>query len=197
MATKLDKNFYKALRKKQQVGSTADIQLNSVPGRSRNRIDISDINDLIPGFYDQLIKYLHTEGKFELQVDFSQNLDEKDEKFLKLIHNRKKLMNILADVDELQQEMGVNTFALGFPTLILKQQLKKGAVVCAPMAIWRLTLKKDKKKIHSLVISRTEDDFVENNNVLISFIRNDSNTTIKVLSDYVLEDGVVSKEELN
>jgi len=102
--------------------------------------------------------------------------------------------NLIFQNEVIQSEKGVNTLGFGFPTLIRKD-MGDGQISASPILIWSLKIKPT-NQMNTWEISRTEDDPIYINEVLINHLQNDSGVTVNPIPEEMLSDGKIDKKEL-
>ncbi len=194
---KFEKNFLEKLLSKLTVGNGRSIHLNAVPGRAKNRLDISDLDiaSVKPISTDFLDK-LTSKEKFEYKISFDSSILTKADDDLKnkLSTISKKLDAIVSDNEDMYLETGIKNFGFGYP-LIIKADTKAQRVIVSPVFIWMLDIKKSNKK-NEWIISKTEDSPIKVNELLISHIKNDEQIELDKLTSEELDDNILSKEEI-
>jgi very-short-patch-repair endonuclease len=111
-----------------------------------------------------------------------------------LVRITKSFENLINQTEAIESEKGINTFGFGFPLLIRRDQSDNKLTV-APILIWSLRIKRT-KEFNTWEINRNEDDPVYLNEVLINHIRSDSDIEIEQIPNEMLDDGLITKDEL-
>ncbi len=195
---KLSKKLLAGLQNRLKVGNKRGVHLNSIPGNSRYKFDLARLaylnKDLPNNFINQLLNDVPLRFRIswrDLDTDIN-NIFEEDK--AQLVTITKSLENLINQTEAIEQEKGINTFGFGFPLIIRKDQADNSLIV-APLFIWSLRLKRT-SEFNTWDIIRTEDDSIYLNEVLINHIWTDSNVTIDQIPSEMLEDGLISKDEL-
>jgi very-short-patch-repair endonuclease len=180
----LDLEFLKILRDKLANGSTNSVLLNCIPGTSLSKIDAFDLNLIEDNLAATFIEKLFTEETFIFNISYQHipenELDE--EKKLKLELLSRKLNRIYNDNELSFQEKGHKTFGFGYPLFVMeiedswvkkkvgsKDQQKR--LICAPLFIWPLEIKKSFKQNRTWSISKLPDTPPFLNDTFVSFIK--------------------------
>lgn len=202
--------FLKALRDKLKGGNIRSIHLNALPGRYATRLDLGNLNYIEPGFAEKFLQKLFTQACFEFQVSFDNidlnSIQAEEQKRLGLLSKRLNSINI--ENEDNYKEHGIKTFSFGYPMLIKTSKQDPKKIIKAPLFIWPLEIIKSANKINTWSILRNKtrnengkivDEEIHSvglNEVLISFLKNDENIVIPQINEELLEDAVISREEL-
>ena len=208
---------------KLKVGNRRGVHLNAIPGNSRYKFDLSRFSAISKSLPEHFIIHLLTQKNFQFQLSIQdqvftkdQNLkiefdnqyaedsyefetDKKEEKPLSpddeiLQKIRTGLENLIFQNESIISEKGINTLGFGFPILVRKD-LQDGQITASPILIWNIKIKPI-NEINTWEISRTEDDPIYINEVLINHLQSDSGISLSKISDEMLEDGKIDKPEL-
>jgi len=104
------------------------------------------------------------------------------------------LENIIFQNEVIQSEKGLNSLGFGFP-LLIRRDLQDGQITVAPILIWSVKIKPT-TEMNTWEISRTEDDPIYLNEVLINHLQSDSEVFLQPIPEEMLEDGKIDKPEL-
>ena len=170
----MKKEFLDLLAEKLNTGSMRNIYLNALPSRYKARMDFADMDNLKKGFTDEFLTNLFTKEKFEMRINFSKY----NEKLEKLVD---KLEYLYSENNNILREEGFNSFALGYP-IFIKKNNKTQSFVKAPLFIWKLNIIRSKADTNEYIISKDEDSIVEVNKVLLSHLRNDDKLDFSEIS---------------
>jgi hypothetical protein len=202
--------FLKALRDKLKGGNIRSIHLNALPGRFATRLDFAQLNLVHPNAVNSFLNSLLTKSSFE----FSINLDAIDPN--KISADEQKKLGLLAkrlnslhfENEDYFKEHGSRTFGFGYPLLIKRSRKDINKVIKAPLFIWPLEILKSMNKVNTWSILRNKvrnesgrliDEDIHSvgiNEVLSSFFQTDEGITIPQINEELLEDAVITREEL-
>jgi len=104
------------------------------------------------------------------------------------------LENLIFQNEVIQSEKGLNSLGFGFPILIRRDQ-NDGQISVAPLLIWSVKIKPS-IEMNTWEVSRTEDDPIYLNEVLINHLQTDSGVFLEPIPAEMLEDGKIDKPEL-
>ena len=196
---KFDKEFLTKLLSKLTVGNGRSIHLNAVPGRLKSRIDLFDLSQHATqtnGALDFLNKLL-TKDKFSFAIGWDEksktkmSYDEKDA----IYQLSKRLDTIVSDNEELFLETGIKNFGFGYPLLVRPDSKNLNKIIISPVFIWSLDIKKSSIK-NEWIISKSDDNPIKVNEMLISHLENDAGIQLQSLTSDVLDDNILSKDEI-
>ena len=195
---KPSKKFLEFLEQKLKVGNIRSIHLNAVPGKSNKRLDISLLAYLQPEQPGLFLSELLKKKSFAHKISNRDiNLSKTKQETLVYIDSIfKKLENIYLENESDYLEHGVKTFAFGFPLLVKRSKEDQKKVVIAPLIIWRLDLKMDPRNNNLYTLSRSEEDDIVFNPQLRAFLKSDERLEISGISEELLDDGILEKDEL-
>lgn len=196
-------DLLKSLESKLKTANIRSPYLRATIGRSRNRIDFSNINllsedaTLTETFWQQL-----TDTEKQGQVDItlrisSQSAAKKnaEERFQKDVLMT-RLKNIHFDQEEDFIEHGTRSFGLGYPLLAIKSKQDKKRTVLAPLFIWSLDIAPLPNNHNAYRISRNEDHPIQLNPQLEAFLSQDQNINLEQIPEAYFDDACLSQEEL-
>lgn len=101
--------------------------------------------------------------------------------------------NLVFQNDVIKSEKGINSLGFGFPILIRKDL--DGQISASPILIWPVNIQ-PQNELNTWGISRTEDDPIYMNEVLINHLQNDSGISLEKIPEEMLADGKIDKQEL-
>ncbi|HTM66781.1 MAG TPA: AAA domain-containing protein [Flavipsychrobacter sp.] len=192
---KLDESALVLLKKKLTIGNSRSVLLKALPGKTRNRLALNDLNliesSLVKAFLDELTLKPSFSFPFNLSAD---TVDEELKK--KLLVFKKRISSIQYDHQDYLQEFGITTAGFGFPILLKKQSRSSDKFIAAPLFIWKLNIEASHKKINHWTISREREHEIRLNEVLASYLESEESFMLPPLRDELLEDGLLSKEEI-
>jgi very-short-patch-repair endonuclease len=203
----LNRTFLNILKKKLSYGSTRSVLLNCVPGRLISRIALSDFNIATPDAANAFLQKLLTEKSFEftLPIPFQEIIEtmseaEKDA-CIKANGEKTKLEKRLAslqyDQDDFEKEYGVKTFGIGFPLIIRRNPNDLTKLICAPLFIWPLQIKKSYTRNREWVLVRDPEQGIRVNEALRAYLKTEQHLELPLPDDAVLDDSLLTTEELD
>ncbi len=104
------------------------------------------------------------------------------------------LENLIFQNEVIQSEKGLNSLGFGFP-LLIRRDMHDGQISVAPILIWSIKIKPS-PEMNTWEVSRTEDDPIYLNEVLINHLQTDSGVFLEPIPAEMLEDGKIDKPEL-
>ena len=198
MGIVLTRKLLEELENRLKVGNRRGVHLNAIPGNSKYKFDIKNLDNLDSEIANLFIDSLLRDSNFSFPISWKKSKQDinkmSEEKQMKLIKMAKSFDNLVIQTEAIESEKGINTFGFGFPILYRRDE-KDGKITAAPILIWQLKIKRS-KDYNTWKIERSEDDPIYLNEVLINHIKSDSNIEIEKVSDEMLDDGVIDKEEL-
>ena len=186
------------LQKRLKVGNRRGVHLNGIPGRSRYKFDLSQLSFIDEKLPHDFINSLLKEMPLKFKVSWKGNvpdlnsLFEEDQK--DLVRITRSFDNLINQTKSIESEKGINTFGFGFPILIRRDQ-SDNKITASPLLIWSLKIIKT-KEFNTWIISRSEDDPIYINEVLINHLKTDSQIEIPQISSDFLDDGLIDQSEL-
>ncbi|AZQ63905.1 DUF4011 domain-containing protein [Flammeovirga pectinis] len=196
---KYSKALVSTLEQKLKVGNLRAIHLNTVPGNSRSRLDIAQLNSLQNNLSGAFIEELTTKQQFDFNIGSSYQHLEEDEIERELLNEKvfRKLKNIHIDYKTDYQDHGVNSLGFGYPMLVFRNPKVNKQVICAPLFIWRVDLNKDPQSLSNWQITKNEEHAVLINAQLRSFIESEfDGLKLPPISEEMLADGIIDKDEI-
>jgi len=214
-------DIFQAFQSKLKVGNRRGVHLNAIPGNSRYKLDLSRLSaifDSLPErFIIELLTIRNVNFKFSIhdknivqqelipkrdsiylndydEVEEEENPDLDEARQQALFKLSRNLENLIFQNEVVQSEKGVNTLGFGFP-LLIRKDLSDGQISASPILIWSVKVKPS-AEMNTWEISRTEDDPIYLNEVLINHLQNDSGVVLDAIPDGMLEDGKIDKPEL-
>lgn len=215
------KEVFDLFGQKLKIGNRRGVHLNAVVSNSRYKFDLARLSAIFKSLPERFVLDLLTvknlKFTFSLHDTPSTAIDERDYTIVETSEavrakkqtteknenkERAELLEKLSDgVDNLIfqseaifQEKGVNALGFGFP-ILARRDLTDGQITVAPILIWSVRIRPT-SQLNTWEISRSEDDPIYINEVLINHLQNDSHVTIAPIPDQMLEDGKIDKVEL-
>ncbi|RRJ87116.1 AAA family ATPase [Paenimyroides tangerinum] len=210
--------LFNSLQTKLKTGNRRGVHLNAIPGNSRYKFDLARFSHIFKSLPERFILDLLTQRnmnfrfsiydrpnsenentfkKERLEIDFDSEIDNGVEEITDENHKKisQSIENLIFQNEVIESEKGINTLGFGFPILV-RRDLNDGQITAAPILIWTLKIKQV-NEINTWEISRTEDDPIYLNEVLINHLQSDCGITLEKISDEMLEDGKIDKTELH
>jgi superfamily I DNA and/or RNA helicase/very-short-patch-repair endonuclease len=213
--TLLNPDLIKYLIKKLKIGNLRGSHLNCLPGKSRNRFSLFELEKSYLGEPINFLKYICENSNFSLNINLPPIDEEHYEKISKELTSPKfkdysefnkervilsrRLNNIAYDLKNEFQEYGTKSFGFGFPSLVISNPNQPDKVVVAPLLIWYLELKQDLSRSNNWIITKNEENPIVFNEVLFNYLKESHGVSFnefKDLQDGILEDGKVDYDEL-
>ncbi len=186
------------LQKRLKIGNRRGVHLNAIPANSRYKFDLNRLSNIDRDLPNQFIKSLLSEQPLKFRISWKENVPDLntlfEEEQVQLVKITKSFENLINQTETIESEKGINTFGFGYPVLV-RRDASDNKLTVSPILIWSLRIKRT-KEFNTWEITRTEDDPIYLNEVLINHIYSDSNIQINQLSNEVLDDGLISKDEL-
>ncbi|ANQ52509.1 DUF4011 domain-containing protein [Flammeovirga sp. MY04] len=197
--TKYSKSLIKTLENKLKVGNLRSIHLNATVGRSRNRLDVKQLDVLEEGLSNQFLQQLTSSQKFSF--NFGSSFQEiylyDDEVAQQCSTLFKKLKNIHIDINNDIQNHGVNSFGFGYPMLVFRNPNNSKQLAYAPLFIWHLELDKEARGTSNWRILKGDDYPILINAQLRSYIESVfDGVQLQAISEEMLEDGIIDNDEI-
>ena len=194
----LSGKLLKELQNRLKVGNRRGVHLNAIPGRSRYKFDLKRLSHLDEKLPQEFINALLTEQPLRFKISWKDNVPDLNSLFeedqAQLVKLTKSFENLIHQTEAIESEKGINTFGFGFPLLVRRDQADNKLTI-APILIWSLRIKRT-REFNTWIIQRSEDDPIYVNEVLINHLQSDSKVVIEQISSEMLDDGLISKEEL-
>ncbi|UUV21127.1 AAA domain-containing protein [Paenimyroides aestuarii] len=210
-------DVFQAFQNKLKVGNRRGVHLNAIPGNSRYKFDLARLAEIYPSLPERFILDLLTLKNMNFSFSIhdkatsDQNVElveleeeviaqeedptdaaaEREKNLLKIANS---FENLIFQSEAIESEKGINTFGFGFPILIRKDQ-NDGQITAAPLFIWSVRAKQS-SEMNTWKISRTEEDPIYLNEVLINHLQNDSGISLNPIPPEMLEDGKLDKPEI-
>jgi very-short-patch-repair endonuclease len=186
------------LQRRLKVGNRRGVHLNGIPANSRYKFDLNRLSFIDSILPQNFIKCLLSEQPLKFRISWKNNVPDLNSLFeedqSQLIRITKSFENLINQTEAIESEKGINTFGFGFPMLIRRDQADNKLTV-APILIWSLRVRRT-KEFNTWEITRSEEDPIYINEVLINHLNNDAKVEIEQVSSEVLEDGLIDKNEL-
>lgn len=222
---KFSPEVFESLQSKLKVGNRRGVHLNAIPGNSRYKFDLSRLSLIKKSLPELFILDLLTlrDVNFSFTTQFKElpaeekpvakdsiylnNYDDisplpKKEKVIENTEEKeaglKKLAsgieNLIFQNEVVESEKGMNTLGFGFP-LLIRRDANDNQISASPLLIWTVRIKPT-TAMNTWVISRTEDDPIYLNEVLVNHLQSDSGIVLSSIAPEMLEDGKIDKPEL-
>lgn len=221
----LSPEIFQAFQNKLKTGNRRGVHLNAIPGNSRYKFDLARLSEIHKSLPEHFIINLLTQKnvnfKFSIHDKVTEEVSKTDEKDRIYLFDDKTdetennttevaqikdktretvleklsigLENLIFQNEVIQSEKGINSLGFGFPMLIRKDM--DGQISASPILIWSVNIK-PVNELNTWEISRTEDDPIYVNEVLINHLQNDSGIIVEQISEEMLADGKIDKSEL-
>lgn len=102
--------------------------------------------------------------------------------------------NLIFQNEVVASEKGMNTLGFGFP-LLIRRDANDNQISASPILIWTVKIKAT-SAMNTWEISRTEDDPIYLNEVLVNHLQSDSGVFLNAIPTEMLDDGKIDKPEL-
>jgi len=195
---KFDKNFIKRLLEKLKVGNARSIHLNAIPGRSATRLDLLQLSHVDQGMPHDFIETILNNDSFSFVISYDKidlsDIDEEEKK--KLVLLSKRLNTLVIENTDNFLEFGLKNFGFGYPILIKRDRNDPEKIIKAPLFIWHLDIERSYQNKNTWTIKKDEDSPIKINELLVSHLAKDESVKIEKLSNDILEDGILDKDEL-
>ncbi len=192
---KLNKKLLQELQSRLNVGNKRGIHLNAIPGRSRSKLDLYHLDGITKGLSKDFIYELlhHREFSFPITVQsgLKQATTGQQARFKQV---KRSFQNLINDTEATESEKGINTFGFGYPLLIRRDRADKKLTV-APLLIWSLRIRR-LNTVDTWEISRSDDDPIYLNEVLLNHLRSDAHIGLNDLRDQIAEKSLIKKNDL-
>lgn len=186
------------LRRRLKIGNRRGVHLNAIPANSRYKFDLNRLSHIDKNLPDNFVKALLSELPLKFRISWKDNVPDLNSLFeedqSQLVRITKAFENLINQTDAIESEKGINTFGFGFPILARRDKADNKLTV-APILIWSLRIKRT-KEFNTWEILRNEDDPIYINEVLINHLQGDIGIEIEQIPNEMLDDGLISKEEL-
>lgn len=186
------------LQKRLKIGNRRGVHLNAIPSNSKYKFDLNRLSHIDKNLPNNFIKDLLSQASLKFKISGKDSISEIntlfEEEQLQLVKITKAFENLINQTEAIESEKGINTFGFGFPILVRRDKADNKLTV-APILIWSLRIKRTKES-NTWEILRNEDDPIYINEVLINHLQSDAQITIDPISNEMLEDGLISNDEL-
>ena len=159
------------------------------------------VKDLTP--LADSIRKLEKEKEYAIDSEDQENLKAIESKLKSTMEEVKKFKQILKSLNTLysksreeEQELGVKTFAFGYPMIIKRSNTNPKKIIKAPLIIWYLDIEQSPSQARTWRIKRNENHPIIVNNVLISHIENDLNISINTVNELLPDEGLISLDNV-
>jgi transcription elongation GreA/GreB family factor len=186
------------LQRRLKIGNRRGVHLNATPANSRYKFDLNRLSHIDKNLPDNFIKALLSELPLKFRISWKDNVPDLNSLFeedqSQLVRITKAFENLINQTEAIESEKGINTFGFGFPILARRDRADNKLTV-APILIWSLQIKRT-KEFNTWEILRNEEDPIYINEVLINHLQSDANIEIEQIPSDMLDDGLISKNEL-
>jgi transcription elongation GreA/GreB family factor/very-short-patch-repair endonuclease len=194
----LTEKFLNELQRRLKIGNRRGVHLNAIPANSRYKFDLNRLSNIDKNLPDNFVKALLSELPLKFRISWKDNVPDLNSLFeedqSQLVRITKAFENLINQTDAIESEKGINTFGFGFPILARRDKADNKLTV-APILIWSLRIKRT-KEFNTWEILRNEDDPIYINEVLINHLQSDIGIEIEQIPNEMLDDGLISKDEL-
>lgn len=194
----LTENFINELQRRLKIGNRRGVHLNAIPANSRYKFDLKRLSHIDKNLPDNFIKSILSEQPLKFRISWKNNVPDLNTLFEEdqnqLVRITKSFENLINQTEAIESEKGINTFGFGFP-LLVRRDKSDNKLTVAPILIWSLRIKRT-KEFNTWEINRNEEDPIYLNEVLINHLQSDSNIEIGQISSEMLDDGLITKDEL-
>lgn len=186
------------LQRRLKVGNRRGVHLNAIPANSRYKFDLNRLSYIEKSLPANFIEALLTEIPLKFKISWKNNVPDLNTLFeddqSQLIRITKSFENLINQTEAIESEKGINTFGFGFPMLVRRDQADNKLTV-APILIWSLRVRRT-KEFNTWEITRSEEDPIYINEVLINHLYSDAKVEVKQIPSEILDDGLIDKAEL-
>jgi very-short-patch-repair endonuclease len=175
--------------------------LNSIVGRSRNKVDLHSLNLMLSDGASAFLEALlnpQTQGKVSVQIDASKiDLSKTNTETRFLIDVLlKRFQTLYFEQQSDFAEQGTHSFGFGYPVLAFTSQLDKTRIITAPLLIWSMKIQPLEHNHHAYLLQRNPGDSVILNPQLVNYLIQDSGVRLEGIPEDFLEDEFLSEEEV-
>lgn len=174
----ISKSTLAALKSKLSASNKNSVYLNALPFNSNYKIDLDRLSLFNNDLPEKFIETLLTRQKFKFRIRLDKAATSVDNERLEKI--QKKLNKIFNQSNVIESDIGINTFGFGYPLYIQKNP-KNDKLIVAPLLIWNLRLKRI--SAFEWCFEKSEDDGIVLNEVLLNFLKNDSNADLEFFNE--------------
>ncbi|EJF54185.1 hypothetical protein SapgrDRAFT_2526 [Saprospira grandis DSM 2844] len=192
-ASSLDLRFLEQLKQRLQLSNRRSIYLNALAGRSRNRLNLTDLNQIEPRLAERFIALLLGKPNFRLQFRPRAERWQEEPELGRLM---RRLNNMLLDHQDHLAEQGVATFGFGFPIILKRDQEDPSRIIKAPLFVWSLELKRNWRKSNEWTLERSDEFALSSNRSLAAHLLKDMKIRLSPRYDHFMEDGLLDEREL-
>ena len=220
------KEVFDLFQQKLKVGNRRGVHLNAIANNSRYKFDLSRLSAIFKSLPERFVLDLLTLRNLKFSFSLydtpstdmdhrSYNTESQGKKLLEREDNKEQkgtsnegkdreslleklstsMDNLIFQSEAILQERGINALGFGFP-ILARRDLTDGQITVAPVLIWSVRIRPS-SQMSTWEISRTEEDPIYINEVLINHLQNDSHITIPPIPEEMLEDGKIDKSELH
>lgn len=194
----LTKKLLTDLQKRLKIGDRRSVQLNAIPGKSKYKFDLTRLSYIDKNLPNNFVNALLTDQPLKFRISWKDNVPDLNTVFedeqIQLSRITKSLENLINQTEAIESEKGINTFGFGFPLLIRSDSID-GKLTVAPILIYSLKIKPT-REFNTWEIQRNDEDPIYLNEILINHLLNDAKIEISPIPSEMLDDGLISKDEL-
>jgi hypothetical protein len=161
----------------------------SIHDKTQKAQEVATKNDSI-----YLNDYEDFEPKPKVKEKTTDLSKEEAERLIDLQKLASGLENLIFQNEVIQSEKGLNSLGFGFP-LLIRRDMHDGQISVSPILIWSIKIKPS-PEMNTWEVSRTEEDPIYLNEVLINHLQTDSGVFLEPIPAEMLEDGKIDKPEL-
>ncbi|MEM9917366.1 MAG: AAA domain-containing protein [Bacteroidota bacterium] len=195
---RLSEKLLQGLQNRLKVGNRRVVHLNSIPGRSRYKLDIDRLRAITEDTPSHFLENLLSRKSLKFKLLWKHAApDAKDflaERQADLQQLHRSLENLIYQSETIELEKGINTFGFGFP-LLIRRDWKDQKLIVAPILIWSLRIKRG-TNAYSWRILRKEEDPIYLNEVLLNHLQADVRLSPRPIQEQLFEKGYLSKEDI-
>ncbi len=185
-----DLHFLDNLQQKLAIGNRPSIYLHALPEQHSASIDAAQLDGLTSDLSNQFIQLLLSRPNFDCTISVGNTPNGTQQHLLHKLHN------IAIENKDHLEEHGRSTFGFGFPILLMRDPIDSSKIIQAPLFIWSLDLVRNLGHAEQWHIKRSEDFGVVPNPVLDAYVLRQAKIQLPPISDQLLEDWIIDKEEL-
>ena len=187
--TLLTKELLDILEKKLTGTNSRSVHLNAAPRSSNNKLELIDFDKIDSNFSKKLINNIFNKETFSQTINIKIDDIENNKKTFK------RLKTLARQNKDYSLEHGLEPFGFGYP-IITKKDLSKNKIIYCPLLIWDLNISEDFSKANSFKISKTIDNPIKINEVLLNYIQKVDNVNFDNIPKEFLDDGIIDSNEL-
>jgi superfamily I DNA and/or RNA helicase/very-short-patch-repair endonuclease len=196
----LNKDFLEKLKYKLSTGNARSIYLNCIPGRYKGRLELSELESVIPSCAKDFLNTLLTNASFSFEIDIP-SIDEEDEEVSKEVKDARLLLKarleyMIAEDKTIKDNLGISTFNFGYPVIAYKKA-RDSKFIYAPLLLWEFDINRNFKKKNSYILTRTTDSSVRFNDMFTILLEDDAQIKVGAIDEELLADGFLDEAEVS